>query len=58
METVSPLPSEFAAVGEHLTSIYESLPDTTLAEEEGRLRVRFLDIGSRLLAISKIRTTA
>jgi hypothetical protein len=58
MEILNELLTEMVAADDHLTDIYRSLPDVTLAEEAGRLRERFLDIGSKIVAISEIRSAA
>lgn len=48
------LPNDFKPIDGHLENIYKSLPDVTLGEEQGRLRERFLELGSKILAIDKI----
>jgi hypothetical protein len=57
MEDLREVLSGVTPVDEHLVGIWRSIPDETLAEEQARLRERFLDIGSRLLSISEVRET-
>jgi len=55
MDTLPELPIEFPPIADHLAEIWQGLPDATLEEEQGRLTERFLDIGSKLLAITQMR---
>jgi len=55
MEDLPALLEQIQPVGDYLAESFSKLPDATLAEEQGRLRERFLDIGGRLIAISEAR---
>ena len=57
MEILTELLGEVEPAADSLVSIYERLPDETLAAEAERLRERFLDLGSKIVAINEIRGT-
>jgi len=56
MTVLSDLIAEVEPVHERLFETLEKIPDATLEAEQARLRERFLDIGSRIIAIDQIRS--
>lgn len=55
MEILTELLGEVEPADESLVRIYEKLPEETLVAERERLRERFLDLGSRIIAINETR---
>lgn len=55
MEDLPALLDEIQPVNDSLAEVFSKLPDATLAEEQARLRERFLEIGGRLIAVSEAR---
>ena len=58
MEILTELVGEVEPAEASLVGIYQKLPDETLAAEAERLRERFLDLGSKIVAINEVRGEA